>query len=189
MKLYLIRHGETELNKQSRFIGRTDIGLSEKGKLQAEALAKRLCSVDIKAIYSSDLLRAVQTAEPIAICHNMSINLDKSLREIDFGAWEGKTYSEIEELDSVHLHAWLEDPVNTNIPDGEPWQDFKNRIKEAIDRIIKAEKDGDIVVVSHGGPIKLLVSHFNGGGKEFFKSFWPLPGSISTIELTKKDII
>lgn len=184
MKLYLVRHGETELNKEFRFIGRTDVGLSESGRLQAKAIAGRLSENKIKAIYSSDMLRAMQTAEIVALPHRLTVKPVKGLREIDFGNWEGLTYYEIEEMDGDHLAAWIEDPININIPRGETWEHFENRVLKSVNHIINEEKDGEVIIVSHGGPIKLLVSHYYGKGPEFFNSFWPSPGATSVIEIT-----
>lgn len=184
MRLYLVRHGETELNKEFRFIGRTDVGLSESGRLQAKKVAERLSEKKIKAVYSSDMLRAVQTAEIITEPLGLNAKLLEGLREIDFGNWEGLTYYEIEEMDGDHLTAWIEDPININIPKGETWEHFESRVLKSMSLIIKEEKDGEVVIVSHGGPIKLLVSHYYGRDPEFFNSFWPSPGTVSVVEIT-----
>jgi len=183
MRLYLVRHGETELNKEFRFIGRTDVGLSESGISQAKSVAEHLSEKKIKAVYSSDMLRAVQTAEIITEPFGLNVKLLEGLREIDFGSWEGLTYYEIEEMDGDHLAAWIEDPMNINIPKGETWEHFESRVLEAVNRIIKEEKDGEVIIVSHGGPIKLLVSHYYGRDPEFFNSFWPSPGKMSAVEI------
>lgn len=183
MRLYLVRHGETELNKEFRFIGRTDIGLSENGRLQAETVAERFSKKKIKAVYSSDMLRAVQTAEIITEPHGLNVKQVEGLREIDFGNWEGLTYYEIEEMDGDHLTAWIEDPININIPKGETWEHFESRVLKSLSSIIEEEKDGEVIIVSHGGPIKLLVGHYYGRDPEFFSSFWPSPGTVSVVEI------
>jgi len=184
MRLYLVRHGETEFNKEFRFIGRTDVGLSENGRLQAIIVAERFSKKKIKAVYSSDMLRAVQTAEIITEPHGLNVKQVEGLREIDFGNWEGLTYYEIEEMDGDHLSAWIEDPININIPRGETWEHFESRVLKSISRIIEEEKNGEVIIVSHGGPIKLLISHYYGRDPEFFNSFWPLPGTVSAVEIT-----
>lgn len=183
MKLYLIRHGETEYNQTFRFLGRTDIGLSETGIQQAESLSAQLHAQAIKAIYSSDMVRAKQTADIIAMPHGLEVKRITDLREIDFGAWEGLTYDELVEMDREYFEAWVDDPLCNDIPGGETWEHFRARVIGAIERIIKAEIDGNIAVVSHGGPIRLLASYFKGDEREFFKTFWPSPGSLTIVEV------
>ncbi len=183
MKLYLVRHGETSLNRQFKYIGRTDVGLTKKGVRQAEALSQRLRASTIKAVYSSDLLRARNTAEAIASVHDLAIKPVGGLREIDFGAWEGLSYYEIEAKDHENFHAWLDDPEHSAIPGGEHWRDFRSRVLSSVNKIIDEEKDGNIVIVSHGGPIKVVMGYFNGDDPAFYKSFWPSPGSLSVVEV------
>lgn len=186
MRLYIVRHGETELNRQFRFIGRTDIGLSPKGRSQAKAVADRLRDENIKAIYSSDLLRAMQTAEVIAGLLSINIRSVAGLREIDFGDWEGMTYEEIDEVDHQHFHAWVNDPTAVLIPRGEIWEHFEQRVRDAINGIVESEREGNVVVVSHGGPIRLIMTYLCGGDSEYFRSFWPSPGGLSIVQITEK---
>lgn len=185
MRLYLIRHGETNSNKDFRFIGNTDDPLSEEGLVQAKETAASLIGVDIKAIYSSDLKRAMQTAEIIAKSHSLEVKAKNSLREIDFGDWELLTYDDIDVLYHDIFKRWLADPVNTQIPGGESWKQFRGRILFAVKEIVDQEKDGNVIVVLHGGPIKLLVSYLNGDDPMFFKSFWPAPGSVNIVEIPR----
>jgi len=183
MKLYLVRHGETELNKQYRYIGRTDVGLSAEGKRQAEALAEYLKAEGITAIYSSDLKRAAQTAGIIAKPLSINIKLTKDLREIDFGDWEGLTYAEIDALDHEYFQSWMNDPVAVAIPGGERWDRFEHRVLRAVESIVEHEKDGNVIAVSHGGPIRIIMTHLNGDDGEYFKAFWPSPGGLSVVEI------
>src|SRR3990170_2078575 len=99
LTIYLVRHGETELNKEYRFIGTTDATLSDEGEEQAREVRKQMSNIPLSAIYSSNLLRAAQTAEIIAVSRNIEIQVKHDLREIDFGRWEGLTYYEIIEFD------------------------------------------------------------------------------------------
>lgn len=183
MKIYLVRHGETTLNRLFKYIGSTDVDLTKKGVRQAEALSQRLQQSNIKAVYSSDLLRARRTAEAIATAHNLHIKPVSGLREIDFGAWEGLSYYEIDAKDHDNFHAWLTDPEQALIPQGEKWRDFKSRVLGSVYKIIDEEKDGNVVIVSHGGPIKVIMGHFNGDDPAFYKMFWPSPGSLSVVEV------
>jgi alpha-ribazole phosphatase len=188
MKLYLIRHGETKLNKEFRFIGRTDPALSAQGESQAQALAERLADEDISAIYASDLLRATQTASIIAGDSGVDVIETEGLREIDFGDWEGLSYNEIMEHDKETLDSWIENPTGVDIPGGESWRDFAARINAAFDDITQNENGDAIALVTHGGPIKLLMTRFHGGDPHFFKSFWPQPGGVNIVEIDDKTV-
>ncbi|MDP2210752.1 MAG: alpha-ribazole phosphatase [Candidatus Aquicultor sp.] len=188
MRLYLIRHGETKLNKEFRFIGRTDPALSEQGESQARALAERLADEDISAIYASDLLRATQTASIIADNFGVDVIETEGLREIDFGDWEGLSYNEIMERDKETLDSWIENPTGVDIPGGESWPAFAARVNAAFDDILKNEDGDAIALVTHGGPIKLLMTRFHGGDPHFFKSFWPQPGGVNIVEIDDKTV-
>lgn len=183
MKLFLIRHGETEYNKTFRFLGRTDVGLSEKGIEQARRLAGDLSSENITAIYTSDMLRARQTAEIIAEPHGATVTALSDLREIDFGRWEGLTYDEIMALEKDYFSVWIENPFDNDIPEGESWAAFKARLLSAVGLIIDSASDGKAVIVSHGGPIRFLVTHLNNHEEEHFKNFWPQPGSLTILNI------
>ncbi|MDI6816736.1 MAG: histidine phosphatase family protein [Actinomycetota bacterium] len=188
MRIYLIRHGETQLNKEFRFIGRTDPALSEQGKAQARALAERLAVENISAIYVSDLLRATQTASIIAGDSGVDVVETEGLREIDFGNWEGLSYNEIMEHDKEILDSWIENPTGVDIPGGESWRHFESRINDAFDDIMRNEHGHAIALVTHGGPIKLLMTRFHGGDPHFFKLFWPQPGGVNIVEIDDKTI-
>ena len=96
-RLYLIRHGETQWNKEMRFQGWTDIPLSETGREQAQKLAWRMRDIPIDEIYASPLQRAVETARPMAQLKGLSISTMQAFKEINFGPWEGMTAQEIRE--------------------------------------------------------------------------------------------
>jgi len=188
MRLYLVRHGETRLNREYRFIGRTDPALSEKGKAQAREIAERLASEGIEAIYTSDLLRTRQTAGIIAGRLGLNVVITPELREIDFGDWEGLSYDEIVMRDKEHLEAWMADPTHIDIPGGESWRHFELRINSALEEIIKAEDDGNILIITHGGPIKLLMTRFHEGDPHFFNSFWPQAGGLNIVEVDDQSV-
>jgi probable phosphoglycerate mutase len=95
--VYLARHGETDWNKEQRFQGQTDIGLNACGLDQATRLGRRMAGVPIDAVYSSDLMRALITAQPSADAHGEQVRADVRLRERHFGMFEGHTYSDIQQ--------------------------------------------------------------------------------------------
>ena len=119
MRVILVRHGETIWNEEQRYQGASDPPLSERGELQARRLAARLASESIGLIYSSDSTRALQTADQIAAHHGRQVRADPRLREMDFGDWEGLTYSEIRERYPQALARWQGDPLATSPPGGE----------------------------------------------------------------------
>lgn len=151
MNLYLIRHG-----RQNSDLCNVDVELSKEGIWQAECLAKRLESYKIDVLYSSDLIRAVQTAE---IINSWGIEhiIRKELREIDFGDLTGKT---VEEINSVYadfkLERWkMEEDIP--FPNGESGEDVFNRVQGVVNEIISGNKK-EVAVVTHGGTIRSILA-------------------------------
>lgn len=154
-QILLIRHGRTEWNAAHRFQGRTDIPLSDTGRVQAEKLANRLASWPIDVVYSSPLLRARQTAEAIAERHGKETVILDDLVEVNFGPWEGMYLKTLREKDHERLHAWFKDPF-FHAPEGaENWEEIRVRIERAVASILQ-KRDEHIVVVSHGGIMRAL---------------------------------
>lgn len=156
-KLFLIRHGETQNNLELRYQGNSNQGLTEKGILQAKSIAKCLQKEKLETIYSSALRRAFQTAEIIGEHHNLTPNIHEGLNEIDFGAWEGLTYNEIESRFPGVFEKWVSGTDGIEIPEGEARIDFHQRISSAVSSITKNHPDGQIAIVTHGGPIKSIL--------------------------------
>ncbi|NLJ90461.1 MAG: histidine phosphatase family protein [Clostridiales bacterium] len=152
--LYLVRHGETEWNKEYRFQGRTDIPLSKEGMIQAEKVGQRLKD-KFDVIYTSPLTRAVQTAEIISKTSSMSPIIYDNLIEVDFGEWEGLTFEQVERDYAKEYKLWKTDENLGPILGGE--QNMKNaaiRGKKALLDIVSKNKGKNIVVVAHGAIIK-----------------------------------
>lgn len=171
MKLYLVRHGQTLSNGQQRYLGLTDEPLSAEGLLQAEAIGERLKNENISKVYSSALRRAFQTAEAIGKKHDLQPTVIPGLNEVDFGKWDSKTYYEIYRKYPYEIDRWLLNPEKLDIPGGEKWSHFKNRVISAINSILnenKSSKNAGIVVASHGGPLRLIISHFLGLKTPYF---------------------
>jgi len=173
-EIILIRHGETEYNKSGRFSGSTDVALSLKGIEQATRLTSLLTGEAIDSLYSSDLQRCVETGRGIE-CGD--IIFTDSLREMDFGHWEGLTYKEIGERYPEEMAIWEKDWSGYRIPEGESFADMAARVLDKFERIIKQEKEsvpegtlqagtspegpsGKIVIVSHGGCIRAILGHY-----------------------------
>lgn len=165
-RLYIVRHCETMGNHLKVFQGSSDFEPSKVGQGQIAALGERFKNIDVDVIYSSPLGRAVKTAAAIATPKNLQINLDNELREIHGGIIEGKHLSDI-----FLNHRDLEDTWNNSPQDfaaegGESMRSVYARVSACVDKIIKENKDKNIVIVSHGGAIRNLVCYFLFGNIE-----------------------
>lgn len=186
-RLWLVRHGLTEWNTQQRYCGHCDIPLSVQGRVQALWLAERLQEEMICAIYTSDLVRARETAEIIARQRTpaVQIRVSAAWREIDFGDWEGLTYAQIAEQFKDQL-GFFTDPEHCSPPNGEPLAHMQRRVKDALSAIVQSDDlptAGDAVIVSHGGPLRVLLCSLLGMP---LQRQWQLrldPGSLSAIDL------
>ncbi|WP_049564919.1 bifunctional RNase H/acid phosphatase [Nonomuraea sp. SBT364] len=156
--LLLLRHGETPLSVERRFSGRGDAELTPNGLAQAGAAAARLSRdpYRLDAIVSSPLKRARQTAEAVAGRTGLSAEVDEDLREVDFGAWEGHTFTEVRRQWPDELTAWLADPAVAP-PGGESFAAVADRVERAQQRLLEAYEGRTVLVVSHVTPIKTLL--------------------------------
>jgi alpha-ribazole phosphatase len=157
MKLYLIRHGETVWNVESRYQGHTDVELSEKGHEQGKLVAKRLAKQQLDAIFASDLSRAYHTAEYIASLHNLAVQRAADLRELNFGVWEGLTFEEIIASYSELAEKWYNNPIELTIPHGEMFSQLEVRVRTFIDHLLQNYHGKNVAVVSHGGTIRTII--------------------------------
>lgn len=118
-RMYLIRHGATQLTAEDRFAGSSDVELSEEGRRQIASLAERLKNEDIEAIYASPLTRTQETARILASPHGLEPILESSLREIDYGRWEGLSRAAVERDFHNEYAIWQEDPFTVAPQGGE----------------------------------------------------------------------
>jgi broad specificity phosphatase PhoE len=154
-RIHLVRHGETQWNRELRWQGHSDPPLNEQGREQARRLATALASTSFAAIYSSDLRRASETAEIVARRLGLPVRVDPALREIDIGSWEGFTLRELESRFPQAVARW-EETGEHGWENGETHEEMFTRAREAV-RSIAARHDGeDVLVISHGGPIRAL---------------------------------
>lgn len=172
MRLYLIRHGETEWNLQCRYQGQSNVPLNQTGIQQAHKIAGRLSKEEIHAIYSSDLVRARETAEQIAQPHNLKITTDARWRELSFGDWEGLTYIEIQMKMPDELALWESDFTKYAPPHGETLTWLAGRVLSAFDELRSLHAEQTIIIVSHGGPLQILLCHALGIS---FQRHWQFP--------------
>ena len=144
--LLLVRHGETDWNAEGRVQGHTDRPLNDFGRRQAKELADRLAGEGADAIYTSDLVRAKETAEIVGERLGLTVVVDPGLREKDWGTWEGLTGDE-------RIHVEFE---------GESVEDHRDRVMAAVRRIVARHPDQRVVVVTHGGSLRRIQTAVNG---------------------------
>lgn len=179
-KLIFIRHGITDWNKEKKYCGLIDIGLSPQGIGQVKKLRDRLKKEEIHKVYTSDRKRAIQSAR--IIFRKTKIELMPELKEIHFGVLEGLTYQEIMERHPRQYQKWLKDPFRFNIPNAESLGEFKKRIIKAIKKITMLNKNKTVAVICHGGSISIYMNHIL-KTKKFWKHI-PKPASINIVEDT-----
>jgi len=180
--LLLIRHGENDYVKTGKMAGRLPgVHLNERGNEQAQTLGEALKNVPIKAIYSSPLERAQETAEPIANSHKLKIMTDVNLLDTDVGKWQGKSLAVLRLKKEWKIVQSA--PSRFQFPEGESFLDLQSRIANVLEGIIKKHnKPKDIIaVVFHADPIKLAVSHFLGLPLDNFQRLSCDTGSLTAI--------
>lgn len=158
MRLIVVRHGETEWNKMKRVQGMTNIPLSQHGQRQARLVARRLRNLRISAIFSSPLDRAKSTANAIGAACRVPVTVDESLREINFGDWEGCTFEEIGARDPEMLAVWNATPHLCTPPNAETLLQVAERSAAFVERIKDLYESGTVVAVSHSVPCKAMTA-------------------------------
>jgi len=158
-RLVLVRHGETTGNSRERLIGSGDPDLSEEGAHQIRVLGRRLGGQVFDLLVASPKRRAWQAARLIANGH--PVRLEHSLREIDFGRWEGKTLREVEAADPMRFKQWREAASGFEYPGGERRQAFRDRIADGLKRIERSGATAALVV-THKGVIRTAVEQLTG---------------------------
>lgn len=156
--LYIVRHGETEWNKIGRYQGITNVPLNENGIAQAKACGNALKDVHFDRILSSDLSRALVTAETIRGNRQLEIKTDERLREINFGDWEKLLFTEIEERWPGLIDQMYRRPDIVKVPNGESFQEVQDRAWSAVsDFLNENNKDETILITCHGGTIRTIL--------------------------------
>jgi broad specificity phosphatase PhoE len=168
--VYIVRHGESVWNSAGRIQGQQDPDLSPRGVEQSESAASKLSNLGLQAVHSSDLLRARRTAEIIALGCGLSGRhaTSPALREACLGEWEGKTVAELESEYPELLARWMTDSAGNRPPGGESLEALQDRVVSYVVSTVTASLGSAIVVVTHGGPIKAVVTHVLGAGVAAF---------------------
>ena len=184
--LLLIRHGENDYVKTGKMAGRIPgVHLNEKGQKQAQALAEALTQVPIKAVYSSPLERAMETANPIAKSHKLAVIQEPDLMDTNIGKWQGKS---VKVLRLTKVWKIVQNaPSRFRFPEGESFTEAQVRYVGTVERIVKKyNKPQDIVVVVfHADPIKLAVSHFLGMPLDHFQRLGCDTGSLTALHVSE----
>lgn len=157
-RMFLVRHGATELSKEDRFAGEVNVQLSESGRTQVRSLAKRLAGEKLSAIYASPLDRTMETARILAEPHGLPVLPRPGLREISHGHWEGKARAEVASAFPQEYARWESDPYSFAPKDGETGLAVTARALPAVLEMVAAHPLGNVLVVSHKATIRLLLS-------------------------------
>jgi alpha-ribazole phosphatase len=187
--LFLVRHGETELQSSVRYWGRTDVALGDSGRCQAEKLRDRLASEKIDLIYSSPLKRAAETASIIASKHKLEVIPCPELREIDFGKMEGLEFSEIHRQFPEVEQSWVNRSPNLTYPGGESLMQLEDRVSAFKLRLATHREKDNILVVAHYGVLRTLICQILEMGMD---NRWNIRldlASLSIIEARREDNI
>lgn len=181
MQLLLARHGETGLHNTGRYIGSQDLPLSSTGQAQARRLASILPS-GISRCLCSPMLRTRETAELALSGHPCQPEHLPSLREIDFGRWEGLSFPEIAAQDPDLVSKWQQDALNFHFPNGEHTLSFWQRVQEAL-QIITALPDDTVLVICHGGVIRVMLCSLLGIPFEKYLLFAVKPAALTRLDV------
>jgi broad specificity phosphatase PhoE len=159
--VFLVRHGQTALNARGRFRGRRDPPLDERGRLEAEDVARRLGD-DLEAVFTSPLLRAAQTAEHIARAARVGVITLPQLVDADYGSWEGMTQDEARAADPDAYDRFVHRPREAAMPGGESMAAVERRILDALAWAADTHPGGSVAAVSHEIPIRLVIARLAG---------------------------
>lgn len=160
MKFYLMRHGNTKYNGQGLLLGKTDIGLLDTNDPNIIRWKDYLKTVSIQNIIHSGMIRTRDTAELINqyLDYDISVNSDSRLRELDFGEWELKSYDWLYKNQQDRLSEWIDNPYKNSPPSGETLNELKDRLTSCLDEWSQKDSISSALIVTHGGPIRLLWS-------------------------------
>ncbi|MGL5152817.1 MAG: histidine phosphatase family protein [Clostridium sp.] len=184
--IYLTRHGETQWNINKRFQGWADSPLTELGVKQAEALKGRLEDINVDVIYTSPIGRANDTANILKGNKNIEVVTHDGLKEFNFGIWEGMTTVELENHEEYkdEFYNLFNNPKEYKPFGGETLKEVKLRAYSAIDEIVRNNEGKDVLIVTHGMTIKLLMLLFeNSGEEESFSTTVMGQASLTKIEV------
>jgi alpha-ribazole phosphatase len=188
LHLLLVRHGQTEWNAQHRYQGHSDLPLNQLGQEQARQLAARLQTQKIDLVFSSDLQRALQTAQILAESHGVKVQPDPRLREMNFGLLEGHTFDDGLERWPEMIRNWVQD--NNQPPEGgERLDEFSERVSQFFTGLRQSCDGKTVLVVAHGGPLRVIMQSVLGPGSGPVWWFSLDHGSLTDFQIDDENII
>ena len=170
-KIYLVRHGETDANVEKKYCGQTDVDLNHKGLRDAASIAKVLKNTNFDSIVSSDLKRTLKTAELINAYHHLEIELIPEFREINFGKFENLTFEEIGLQYPEEKEKMIKEKINYNFLEGESLKALHKRVVGAFNKLLKEKENEDLLIVSHGGVIRMILTEILSGD---INNYWSI---------------
>jgi probable phosphoglycerate mutase len=170
-RLCLVRHGETAWNAEGRVQGQLDIPLNTTGRSQARAVAAALAGEAFDAIWSSDLVRVQQTAEPTAQLLKKEVRLSKELRERHYGEFQGITYAEAKVRLPEDYARFRDKDLDFDFRTGESLKDFSRRSLSVVGKLIAENPGKSLLVFTHGGVLEMLYRHATGRGLQSPRDF------------------
>jgi len=182
-ELLLVRHGETDWNREGRYQGQTDVPLNATGLAQAEALAESQRGRPLDWVYASDMQRARQTAEILGRVTGAPVHIDRRLREIHLGAWEGQLFNQIQETQGDLLAQRDREPLDNRPPGGESVREVMARALPLLEEIQRRHPDGRVAIVSHGAALAVIKIHVLDLPVEAVWDHVPRNGSVEEISL------
>ena len=183
MLIYLVRHGESVTNRTGQFAGQIDVSLTELGEKQAACVTEFFKDIPLTAVYSSDLSRAMNTVAGVAAYHGLTVTPEPQLREIFAGEWEGMVFEELPKRYPEAFCVWQSDIGNARCTGGESVSEAVYRADAALRRIAEKHSQGNVVVASHGGIVRGLLSLWTTGGTAAMQQLsWTPNASVNEIE-------
>jgi broad specificity phosphatase PhoE len=187
--VYLVRHGQTEWNRELRFRGRADIPLNENGHKQASAIADTLKDKGINAIYTSPLRRSIETARPVAVVFRIETTTVQGLIDINYGEWEGLAYDEVRQRYADLYRQWEERPDLVTFPNGESLDDARRRAFSAFTEIVEKNRGKSILIIPHRVINKVLLCALLGLSNSYFWRIRQDTGCINVIEYSDRRFV
>jgi broad specificity phosphatase PhoE len=182
LRVFVVRHGETEWTRARRFTGARDIPLSEDGRRQCEAVARALAGSQAAAVYASPMERARGSAEVIAKPHRLGVETDAAFREMGFGDWEGLTREEVATRFAGEHEVWRTTPERFARPGAEPLATVAARVAAGLAALRAAHADTSVILVTHAIVVRLIVLSALGLGPERLWTVDAAPAGISELE-------
>lgn len=170
MNIYLLRHGETEENKNKFYYGKLDVSLNENGKIQAKKVKEFLREINFDIVYTSERSRTKETAGLVVGGKYDKFVVDKRINEMDFGDFEGKGYIEIQKQYPKEYETWNNNWKEFSPPGGESYMNFYKRVREFMEQLLKQDNE-NVLIVTHGGIIRTIFCYVLGGKLDNFWKF------------------